>query len=124
MRFPGPVLRLPEGRPVTVDVVNQTSIPELVHWHGMFIPPEVDGSAEEGTPMVPPRRPAALSSSCPGPRARAGTTPTSTPGATCTAAPTPASSASCMVTGKDDPGALRPGGAAGAARLGSVLWAP
>jgi FtsP/CotA-like multicopper oxidase with cupredoxin domain len=52
--FPGPLLRLPVGRPVTVDVVNQTAVPELVHWHGLFIPPEVDGSMEEGTPMVPP----------------------------------------------------------------------
>ncbi len=51
--FPGPVLRLQEGRTVTVDVVNDTASPELVHWHGLFIPPEVDGSAEEGTPMVP-----------------------------------------------------------------------
>ena len=52
--FPGPLLRLPQGRPVTVEVVNQTGIAELVHWHGLFIPPEVDGSMEEGTPMVPP----------------------------------------------------------------------
>jgi FtsP/CotA-like multicopper oxidase with cupredoxin domain len=50
--FPGPVLRLPEGKPVTVDVYNDTSIPELVHWHGLFVPSEVDGSAEEGTPSV------------------------------------------------------------------------
>jgi FtsP/CotA-like multicopper oxidase with cupredoxin domain len=51
--FPGPVLRFAEGRAVTVDVVNETASPELVHWHGLFIPPEVDGSSEEGTPMVP-----------------------------------------------------------------------
>jgi len=51
--FPGPVLRFPEGRGVTVDVVNETATPELVHWHGTFLPPDVDGSAEEGTPMVP-----------------------------------------------------------------------
>src|ERR1700733_9551059 len=51
---PGPVLRMPEGRTVAVDVYNDTSIPELVHWHGLFVPPEVDGSAEEGTPFVPP----------------------------------------------------------------------
>jgi FtsP/CotA-like multicopper oxidase with cupredoxin domain len=50
---PGPVLRMPEGRPVTVDVYNDTGIPELVHWHGQFVPPEVDGSAEEGTPFIP-----------------------------------------------------------------------
>ena len=52
---PGPVLRMREGKPLTVDVVNETDVPELVHWHGMFIPPEVDGSEEEGTPMVPAR---------------------------------------------------------------------
>jgi FtsP/CotA-like multicopper oxidase with cupredoxin domain len=50
---PGPVLRMREGKPVTVDVLNETDVPELVHWHGLFIPPEVDGSEEEGTPMVP-----------------------------------------------------------------------
>jgi len=50
---PGPILRLREGRPVTVEVHNDTAAPELVHWHGLFIPPEVDGSMEEGTPMVP-----------------------------------------------------------------------
>jgi FtsP/CotA-like multicopper oxidase with cupredoxin domain len=50
---PGPVLRMHEGKPVTVDVLNETDVPELVHWHGLFIPPEVDGSEEEGTPMVP-----------------------------------------------------------------------
>jgi FtsP/CotA-like multicopper oxidase with cupredoxin domain len=51
---PGPILRLREGQRVTIDVFNETKTPELVHWHGLFIPPDVDGSAEEGTPMVPP----------------------------------------------------------------------
>jgi FtsP/CotA-like multicopper oxidase with cupredoxin domain len=51
---PGPVLRMKEGTPVTVDVINDTDVPELVHWHGLYIPSEVDGSEEEGTPMVPP----------------------------------------------------------------------
>ena len=49
---PGPILRVAEGKPVTVDVHNDTSNPELVHWHGLFIPSEVDGSMEEGTPMI------------------------------------------------------------------------
>ena len=44
-----------EGQPVTIEVHNDTSIPELVHWHGLFIPSEVDGSMEEGTPMIAPR---------------------------------------------------------------------
>jgi FtsP/CotA-like multicopper oxidase with cupredoxin domain len=51
---PGPVLRMREGKPVTVDVINDTDAAELVHWHGLFIPSEVDGAEEEGTPMVPP----------------------------------------------------------------------
>ncbi len=51
---PGPVLRLREGQSVSVDVFNDTKIPELVHWHGLFVPSEVDGSEEEGTPVVPP----------------------------------------------------------------------
>lgn len=50
---PGPVLRFREGQAVTVDVFNDTAIPELVHWHGTFVPSEVDGSAEEGTPFIP-----------------------------------------------------------------------
>jgi FtsP/CotA-like multicopper oxidase with cupredoxin domain len=52
---PGPVLRMREGKPVTVDVLNETDTPELVHWHGMLIPPEVDGTEEEGSPLVSPR---------------------------------------------------------------------
>jgi FtsP/CotA-like multicopper oxidase with cupredoxin domain len=51
---PGPILRMKEGKPVTVDVINDTDVPELVHWHGLFVPPEVDGVEEEKTPMVPP----------------------------------------------------------------------
>jgi FtsP/CotA-like multicopper oxidase with cupredoxin domain len=51
---PGPILRLSEGQPITVDVFNESKNPEIVHWHGLWIPSEVDGSAEEGTPTVPP----------------------------------------------------------------------
>ena len=51
---PGPVLRFKEGKPVTVDVINDTDTPEFVHWHGLLIPPEVDGTEEEGSPPVPP----------------------------------------------------------------------
>ena len=51
---PAPVLRLHEGRPVTVELVNETDVPELVHWHGQLVPSVIDGVAEEGTPHVPP----------------------------------------------------------------------
>ncbi len=52
---PGPVLRMREGKPITVDVINSTDVPELVHWHGLLIPAEVDGVEEEATPFVPPQ---------------------------------------------------------------------
>ena len=52
-QFPGPLLRMTEGAPVTVDVHNDTDTPELVHWHGQMIPSAVDGAAEEGTPFIP-----------------------------------------------------------------------
>jgi len=51
---PGPVLRVKEGQRVVVDVNNHSDVPELVHWHGLYVPSEVDGAMEEGTPMVPP----------------------------------------------------------------------
>jgi FtsP/CotA-like multicopper oxidase with cupredoxin domain len=51
---PGPVLRMREGRPVKVDIINDTDTPEFVHWHGMLIPAAVDGTGEEGSPVVPP----------------------------------------------------------------------
>src|ERR1700733_7158624 len=51
---PGPVLRMREGRPVTVDVINDSGAPELVHWHGLFVPSEIDGAEEEGSPIIPP----------------------------------------------------------------------
>lgn len=54
-QFPGPLLRFKEGRPVVVDVFNDTDTPEQLHWHGQFLPVDVDGAAEEGTPYIPAR---------------------------------------------------------------------
>ena len=50
---PGPLLRVKQGQQVIVDVHNESEVPELVHWHGLYVPSEVDGAMEEGTPMVP-----------------------------------------------------------------------
>jgi FtsP/CotA-like multicopper oxidase with cupredoxin domain len=50
---PGPLIRLREGVPVTVDLFNDTDLPELVHWHGQIIPADVDGAAEEKSLVVP-----------------------------------------------------------------------
>ena len=52
-QVPGPLLRVKEGQTMRVDVVNDTRDHEIVHWHGLYIPPEVDGSHEEGTPYAP-----------------------------------------------------------------------
>ncbi len=52
---PGPLLRFKEGRRVVVDIHNDTDTPEQLHWHGQFLPDDVDGAAEEGTPYVPAR---------------------------------------------------------------------
>jgi FtsP/CotA-like multicopper oxidase with cupredoxin domain len=50
---PGPILRMREGKPVTVEVINDTDAAELVHWHGLHIAAELDGAEEEGTPPIP-----------------------------------------------------------------------
>jgi FtsP/CotA-like multicopper oxidase with cupredoxin domain len=52
---PGPVLRMREGVPQIIEVINDTDVPEQLHWHGLLLPPELDGADEEGTPPVPPR---------------------------------------------------------------------
>ena len=54
-QFPGPLVRLTEGRRVTVDIVNDTDVPEQLHWHGQMLPVDVDGAAEEGSPYIPAR---------------------------------------------------------------------
>jgi len=50
---PGALLRFKEGRRVVVDIHNETDTPEQLHRHGRFVPVDVDGAAEEGTPYVP-----------------------------------------------------------------------
>jgi FtsP/CotA-like multicopper oxidase with cupredoxin domain len=54
-QFPGPLLRFTEGKRVVVDIHDDTDTPEQLHWHGQFLPTDVDGAAEEGTPFIPAR---------------------------------------------------------------------
>ena len=54
-QFPGPLLRFREGQRAIVDIYNDTDTPEQFHWHGQFLPVDVDGSSEEGTPYIPAR---------------------------------------------------------------------
>lgn len=53
-QFPGPLLRMREGAPVSVEIENTTAEQEQLHWHGQFLPISADGSSEEGTPFIPP----------------------------------------------------------------------
>jgi FtsP/CotA-like multicopper oxidase with cupredoxin domain len=53
-QFPGPLLRMKEGQRVTVDVHNETDVPEQLHWHGQFVGTDADGAGEEGTPFIAP----------------------------------------------------------------------
>jgi FtsP/CotA-like multicopper oxidase with cupredoxin domain len=53
-RVPGELIRIPEGREVTLDVVNETDGPDIVHWHGLHIPSIQDGATEEGSPESGP----------------------------------------------------------------------
>jgi FtsP/CotA-like multicopper oxidase with cupredoxin domain len=53
--IPGPLVRARAGRPFSVDVWNDYSREDIVHWHGLHIPSDVDGAIEEGTPPVAPR---------------------------------------------------------------------
>lgn len=50
---PGPVIKVSEGKAISIEVINETDAEEIVHWHGLTIPSDVDGSKEEGTPAVP-----------------------------------------------------------------------
>jgi CopA family copper-resistance protein len=41
--IPGPVIRLKEGQPATLRVTNRLQEDTSIHWHGLLLPPEVDG---------------------------------------------------------------------------------
>ena len=54
VQVPGPLLRLKENSPVTIEVTNRSDLPEVVHWHGLYLPSNIDGAMEEGTAAIPP----------------------------------------------------------------------
>src|ERR1700755_1154805 len=51
---PGPALRLREGMPVKINVINESGYPNLIHWHGLYLPSVQDGASEEGSPIIQP----------------------------------------------------------------------
>ncbi|MGP8251506.1 MAG: multicopper oxidase family protein [Terracidiphilus sp.] len=52
-QVPGPILRVREGVPVSIDVTNSSPHEDIVHWHGLAIDSLNDGAMEEGSPMIP-----------------------------------------------------------------------
>jgi FtsP/CotA-like multicopper oxidase with cupredoxin domain len=52
-QVPGPLLRLRQNVPVTIDVINESNNADIVHWHGLTTDPLNDGAMEEGSPMIP-----------------------------------------------------------------------
>jgi FtsP/CotA-like multicopper oxidase with cupredoxin domain len=49
---PGPLLRLRENRPVSIDIRNDTDVEDIIHWHGLHVPSTAEGAMEEGSPMI------------------------------------------------------------------------
>jgi len=47
LTVPGPLLLLEKGQPVAITLVNQSNVPEAVHWHGI----EVGQSYPDGVPQ-------------------------------------------------------------------------
>jgi FtsP/CotA-like multicopper oxidase with cupredoxin domain len=50
--IPGPVLKVPEGSEITVDVENQGDMDATVHWHGLRLDNRYDGTHETQRPMA------------------------------------------------------------------------
>ncbi|MDQ3254344.1 MAG: copper resistance system multicopper oxidase [Acidobacteriota bacterium] len=41
--LPGPIIRLKEGQEVTLNVTNRLKETSSIHWHGVLVPPAMDG---------------------------------------------------------------------------------
>ncbi|MGA2252944.1 multicopper oxidase domain-containing protein, partial [Terracidiphilus sp.] len=39
-QIPGPLFRMREGEPQSVEIRNLTKDSEVVHWHGLYLPPD------------------------------------------------------------------------------------
>src|SRR5215204_5271267 len=44
-QMPGPELRVREGDLVKITLQNELPVPTTIHWHGVDVPPEMDGPA-------------------------------------------------------------------------------
>lgn len=51
---PGPLLRLREGQDITLNVTNRLSETSSIHWHGILLPPGMDGVPGVSFPGIEP----------------------------------------------------------------------
>ena len=50
---PGPTIRVQRGDTVTVELDNQLDAPTTIHWHGVRVPDEMDGTPRVQAPVEP-----------------------------------------------------------------------
>lgn len=53
-QVPAPLLRVREGDTVTIRVTNRLTEPTAIHWHGLILPPEMDGVPGISYPGIAP----------------------------------------------------------------------
>ncbi|WP_168012064.1 copper resistance system multicopper oxidase [Halomonas salinarum] len=51
---PGPMIRLKEGQDAVLKVTNLLNEPTSIHWHGLILPPEMDGVPGVSFPGIAP----------------------------------------------------------------------
>lgn len=52
--IPGPTLRFTEGDSAVIHVTNSMVVPTSVHWHGLLVPPDMDGVPFISYPPIQP----------------------------------------------------------------------
>ncbi len=52
--LPGPIIRLKEGQDVTLNVTNRLKETSSIHWHGILVPPAMDGVPGVSYPGIEP----------------------------------------------------------------------
>ncbi len=53
-QYPGPLLQIPQGAEITVDLANALDQPTTVHWHGVRLDNRFDGTPDFTQQPVPP----------------------------------------------------------------------
>jgi len=52
-QLPGPVMRVKKGNEVVIHFKNELSEPAVIHWHGIRLPANMDGTDEVQKPVAP-----------------------------------------------------------------------